>query len=168
MLKANVSLGLQQTPQLVARVPHIPMLKEHNIRSGFFEHEDFLALRGALPDYAQVPPVLPITAACGWGKSVRSNGGRSIGRKVSCISRRKTRRPIRRASSISPGISIGSCGMEESAVIRSGLRAHGSVTGAGSGLRASSIPGEKPVNAVGLADGEGSRRVEGLAGEDPT
>ena len=36
------------------RVPHIPQLKEHNIRSGFFEHEDFLALRGALPDYAQV------------------------------------------------------------------------------------------------------------------
>jgi integrase len=36
------------------RVPHIPQLKEHNIQSGFFEHEDFLALRGALPDYAQV------------------------------------------------------------------------------------------------------------------
>ena len=47
-------LGFQQTPQLVVRVPHIPQLKEHNIRSGFFEHEDFLALRGALPDYAQV------------------------------------------------------------------------------------------------------------------
>ncbi len=47
-------LGFQQTPQLVARIPHIPQFKEHNIRSGFFEHEDFLALRGALPDYAQV------------------------------------------------------------------------------------------------------------------
>jgi len=47
-------LGYAHTPQLVARVPHIPMLKEHNIRSGFFEHEDFLALRGALPGYAQV------------------------------------------------------------------------------------------------------------------
>ena len=39
---------------MVVRIPHIPQLKEHNIRSGFFEHEDFLALRGALPDYAQV------------------------------------------------------------------------------------------------------------------
>ena len=47
-------LGFQQTPQLVVRVPHIPQLKEHNIRSGFFEHEDFLALRGVLPDYGQV------------------------------------------------------------------------------------------------------------------
>ena len=53
-LKRMFRLGFQQTPQLVVRVPHIPQLKEHNIRSGFFEHEDFLALRGALPDYAQV------------------------------------------------------------------------------------------------------------------
>ena len=53
-LKRMFRLGFQQTPQMVARVPHIPQLKEHNIRSGFFEHEDFLALRGALPDYAQV------------------------------------------------------------------------------------------------------------------
>jgi len=53
-LKRMFRLGFEQTPQLVGRVPHIPMLKEHNIRSGFFEHEDFLALRGALPDYVQV------------------------------------------------------------------------------------------------------------------
>ena len=53
-LKRMFRLGFEQTPQLVARVPHIPQLKEHNIRSGFFEHEDFLALRGALPDYGQV------------------------------------------------------------------------------------------------------------------
>jgi integrase len=53
-LKRMFRLGFEQTPQLVARIPHIPQLKEHNIRSGFFEHEDFLALRGALPDYAQV------------------------------------------------------------------------------------------------------------------
>jgi hypothetical protein len=32
----------------------IPILEEHNVRSGFLEHEDFHALRGALPDYAQV------------------------------------------------------------------------------------------------------------------
>ena len=48
-------LALQQTPSKVARIPHIPMLEERNIRSGFFEHEDFLALRGVLPDYAKVP-----------------------------------------------------------------------------------------------------------------
>ena len=57
-LKRMFRMGFQQTPQLVARVPHIPQLKEYNIRSGFFEHEDFLALRGALPDYAQVAATL--------------------------------------------------------------------------------------------------------------
>ena len=57
-LKRMFHLGFQQTPQLVVKVPHIPQLKEHNIRSGFFEHEDFLALRGALPDYAQVAVTL--------------------------------------------------------------------------------------------------------------
>jgi integrase len=57
-LKRMFRLGYLQTPQLVARVPHIPQLKEHNIRSGFIEHEDFLALRGALPDYAQVAATL--------------------------------------------------------------------------------------------------------------
>ena len=57
-LKRMFRLGYQQTPQLVTRIPHIPQLKEHNIRSGFFEHEDFLSLRGALPDYAQVVATL--------------------------------------------------------------------------------------------------------------
>jgi len=57
-LKRMFRLGFQQTPQLVVKVPHIPQLKEHNIRSRFFEHEDFLALRGALPDYAQVAVTL--------------------------------------------------------------------------------------------------------------
>jgi len=32
-------------------VPFIPMLKENNVRKGFFEHGDFLALRYALPEY---------------------------------------------------------------------------------------------------------------------
>ena len=57
-LKRMFRLAYQQTPPHVARVPHIPMLDEHNIRSGFFEHEDFLALTGALPDYAQVAVTL--------------------------------------------------------------------------------------------------------------
>jgi integrase len=51
-------LALQHTPPKVVRIPHIPMLEERNIRSGFFEHEDFLALRGVLPDYAQVAVTL--------------------------------------------------------------------------------------------------------------
>jgi integrase len=50
-LKRIMNLGLQQTPPKVDRVPFIPMLKENNIRKGFFEHGDFIALREALPSY---------------------------------------------------------------------------------------------------------------------
>lgn len=50
-LKRIFNLGLQQTPPKVDRVPHIPMLKENNVRKGFFEHADFTALHEALPVY---------------------------------------------------------------------------------------------------------------------
>lgn len=50
-LKRILNIGLQQTPPKVDRVPHIPMLKENNVRKGFFEHGDFIALRKALPGY---------------------------------------------------------------------------------------------------------------------
>ena len=48
-LKRLLNLGAQQTPPKVDRVPYIPLLEENNIRKGFFEHGDFLALRAALP-----------------------------------------------------------------------------------------------------------------------
>lgn len=50
-LKRMFNLGAKQTPAKVDRVPHIPMLKENNIRKGFFEHGDFIALRDALPSH---------------------------------------------------------------------------------------------------------------------
>jgi integrase len=50
-LKRMMNLGAKQTPPIVDRVPHIPMLEENNVRTGFFEHDDFLALRDALPKY---------------------------------------------------------------------------------------------------------------------
>jgi len=50
-LKRMLNIGAQQTPPRVDRVPFIPMLKENNVRKGFFEHGDFLALRNALPEY---------------------------------------------------------------------------------------------------------------------
>jgi len=50
-LKRIFNLAARQTPPKVDRVPYIPMLKENNVRKGFFEHGDFLALRKALPDY---------------------------------------------------------------------------------------------------------------------
>jgi integrase len=53
-LKRMFRLAAQNTPPKVAQVPHIPLLQEHNVRSGFFTHEEFLAVRGTLPDHAQV------------------------------------------------------------------------------------------------------------------
>lgn len=50
-LKRIFNLAAQQTPPQIDRVPYIPMLKENNVRKGFFEHGEFLALREVLPGY---------------------------------------------------------------------------------------------------------------------
>ena len=50
-LKRMLNLGATQTPPRVDRVPHISMLRENNVRKGFFEHGEFLALRDTLPDH---------------------------------------------------------------------------------------------------------------------
>jgi len=50
-LKRMLNIGAKQTPPKVDRVPYIPMLKENNVRKGFFEHAEFVALRDALPEY---------------------------------------------------------------------------------------------------------------------
>lgn len=63
-LKRMLSLGAKCTPPKVDRVPYIPMLKENNVRKGFFEHADFIALRDALPDY--VNPVVTFGYKTGW------------------------------------------------------------------------------------------------------
>jgi integrase len=56
LLKHAFYLGWKSTPRKVASVPYIPMLEEHNVRKGFFEHDQFLAMRTALPEYLR--PVL--------------------------------------------------------------------------------------------------------------
>jgi integrase len=56
LLKHAFYLGWRSTPRKVTTVPYIPMLDEHNVRKGFFEHDQFLALRTALPEYLR--PVL--------------------------------------------------------------------------------------------------------------
>jgi integrase len=52
-LKRMLNLGAEQTPPLVdkSRIPKIKMLDENNVRKGFFEHDQFLAVRAALPEY---------------------------------------------------------------------------------------------------------------------
>jgi integrase len=63
-LKRMFNLGLQA--EKIQRRPYVPMLKENNVRTGFFEHDEFVAFRGALPDYLQ--PVATFAYYTGWRK----------------------------------------------------------------------------------------------------
>jgi integrase len=57
-LKRMLNLGARCTPPKVDRVPYIPMIKENNVRTGFFEHGDFLAFRDKLPEYLRGPATM--------------------------------------------------------------------------------------------------------------
>jgi len=66
-LKRALNLGARQTPPKVDRVPFIQMLAENNVRKGFFEYKEFLALRDALPDYLK--GFVTFAYKSGWRKS---------------------------------------------------------------------------------------------------
>jgi len=50
-LKRMLNIGAKMTPPKVDRVPHFSKLEENNVRTGFFEHDEFLRFRDALPSY---------------------------------------------------------------------------------------------------------------------
>jgi integrase len=66
-IKRMFNLAAKCTPPKVSQVPYVPMLKENNVRKGFIEHEDFLALRDVLPEYLK--PVLTFAYYTGWRRS---------------------------------------------------------------------------------------------------
>jgi len=66
-LKRMFHLGAQCTPPKVNLVPYIPMLKESNVRKGFFENGEYLALRDALPE--DLRPIVTFAYHSGWRKA---------------------------------------------------------------------------------------------------
>jgi len=56
LLRRAYNLGLRATPPRIARTPFMPRLKEDNVRKGFFEHEEYLAMLREVPEYLR--PVL--------------------------------------------------------------------------------------------------------------
>ena len=66
-LKRMFHLAAKSTPPKVSMIPYIPMLKESNVRKGFFEHDEYLAIKGALPE--DVKPIVTFAYHTGWRKS---------------------------------------------------------------------------------------------------
>src|SRR5579862_8256099 len=50
-LRRAFNLGKESEPPKVFRVPRIELLEEKNVRKGFFEHDQFVALRAELPEH---------------------------------------------------------------------------------------------------------------------
>lgn len=61
-LKRMFTLGTRA--RKVGQIPYVPMLKESNPRKGFFEHNEFLALRDELPSYLK--PLITFAYHTGW------------------------------------------------------------------------------------------------------
>jgi integrase len=66
-LKRMFHLGARCTPPKVNLIPYIPMLKESNVRKGFFENGEYLALREALAEDLKL--IITFAYHSGWRKA---------------------------------------------------------------------------------------------------
>lgn len=66
LLRRAFSLGKKATPPKVGAVPSISKLSENNVRKGFFEHDQFVAVRAALPE--EIRPVITMAYYTGCRK----------------------------------------------------------------------------------------------------
>jgi integrase len=62
ILKRGLRLALQAGK--VLQVPHVPMLRERNVRTGFFEREQFDSVRAHLPE--EIRPLVTFAYCTGW------------------------------------------------------------------------------------------------------
>jgi integrase len=65
-LKRMFHLGARCTPPKVRQIPFIPMMNESNVRKGFFEHDQFQAIKNALPE--ELKPLATFAYHTGWRK----------------------------------------------------------------------------------------------------
>jgi integrase len=67
-LKRALNLGRLSTPPKVKRLPIFPRLEEPPPRKGFFEHDEFVALREELPEHLRPPITFAYLTGCRKGE----------------------------------------------------------------------------------------------------
>jgi integrase len=63
-LRRMFRLGYQATPPKVGQLPSFPKITEQNVRTGFFERDEFERVRAELPDYLR--PLVTVGYWLGW------------------------------------------------------------------------------------------------------